>query len=159
MISAIKKAANFGEQIIVEEYIAGREITVGILGETALPIVEILPQNRFYDYEAKYKAGMSSYVVPADLPAEVTARVQHIAKRAHQLLGCSGFSRVDMRLSSDNTPFILEFNSIPGMTKTSLLPKAAKAKGLDFFQLCINIICLAKEARAKIGSPKNSLRT
>jgi len=144
LIRAVENAARFDERIIIEEYISGREITVGILGESALPIVEIIPQNKFYDYEAKYTPGKSEYVVPANLSVEVTSQAQEIALSAHRLLGCSGFSRVDMRLSPDNIPFVLEVNSIPGLTATSLLPKAAKAVGMDFNQLCIHILRLAQ---------------
>ncbi len=140
---AAEIAFKFDERIIVEEYIPGREITVGILGDSALPIVEIIPQNKFYDYEAKYTPGKSEYVVPACLSAQVTAVSQRVALRAHQALGCFGFSRVDMRLSLADTPFILEVNSIPGLTETSLLPKAAKARGINFDRLCFNILRLA----------------
>jgi D-alanine--D-alanine ligase len=146
---AIEYAVGFDNQIIIEEYIPGREITVGMLGDSALPVVEIIPQNKFYDYEAKYRPGRSNYVVPANLSAEVTVKSQDIARTAHHLLGCWGFSRVDMRLSPDNIPFVLEVNSIPGLTLTSLLPKAAKAKGIDFNQLCIHILRSAYERSAK----------
>ena len=141
---AIEYAAGFNEYIIIEEYIRGREITVGVLGDSALPVVEIIPQNKFYDYEAKYKPGKSNYIVPASLSVQVTVQAQGEALRAHKLLGCSGFSRVDMRLSPDNIPFVLEVNSIPGLTEISLLPKAAKAVGIDFTQLCIHILRLAQ---------------
>jgi len=146
---SIEYAAGFDERIIIEEYIPGREITVGILGDSALPIIEIIPQNKFYDYEAKYKPGKSNYVVPANLPIQITAKAQRLALAAHRLLGCSGFSRVDMRLSYDDIPFVLEVNSIPGLTLTSLLPKAARAVGIDFSQLCIHILRLASEKYLK----------
>lgn len=146
---AIEYAFSFGEQIIIEEYVPGREITVGVLGDSALPVVEIIPQNNFYDYEAKYKSGKSDYVVPASLSAQVTAQAQGVAHTAHKLLGCSGFSRVDMRLSPDNITFVLEVNSIPGLTSTSLLPKAARAAGVGFAQLCIHILRLAHERSLK----------
>lgn len=146
---AVRLAFGFDERIIVEEYIPGREITVGILGDSALPIVEIIPKNKFYDYEAKYTPGRSEYVVPACLSAQVTARAQSIARAAHQSLGCSGFSRVDMRLSLQNLPIVLEVNSIPGLTVTSLLPKAAAVRGMDFDQLCLNILRLGCEKKLK----------
>lgn len=154
---AVQHAANFSERIIIEEYIRGREITVGILGDTALPVVEIIPQNKFYDYEAKYTLGKSSYVVPANLSEQITIQAQRVAHAAHKLLGCSGFSRVDMRLSLDNIPFILEVNSIPGLTSNSLLPKAAKAAGLDFTQLCICILRLAQQRPLKKSSGATSV--
>jgi D-alanine--D-alanine ligase len=149
---AIEHAAGFDQRVVIEEYIGGREITVGILGESALPIVEIIPQNKFYDYEAKYKSGKSNYVVPAILPDQITTQAKRIAQAAHRLLGCSGFSRVDMRLSHDNIPFVLEVNSIPGLTSNSLLPKAAKAAGLDFTQLCICILRLAVQRQPKTNT-------
>ncbi len=149
LAGAIEYAASFDERIIIEEYIRGREITVGILGDSVLPVIEIIPQNKFYDYEAKYKSGKSNYNVPADLPAQATIQAQASSLTAHKLLGCYGFSRVDMRLSPDNIPFILEVNSIPGLTETSLLPKAAGAVGIDFAQLCIHILRLAYERSLK----------
>ncbi|MFH1338328.1 MAG: D-alanine--D-alanine ligase [Candidatus Omnitrophota bacterium] len=142
---AAKLAFKFDERIIVEEYIPGREITVGVLGDSALPVVEIIPQNKFYDYEAKYTPGKSEYVVPASLPAQITAEAQRVALSAHRALGCFGFSRVDMRLSPGNIPFILEVNSIPGLTEASLLPKAAAASGISFDRLCLHILRLACE--------------
>lgn len=148
---AIDNAFALDSQVIIEEYIRGREITVGILGDSALPVIEIIPQNEFYDYEAKYKPGKSNYIVPANLSGEVTAQVQDEALSAHKLLGCWGFSRVDMRLNTDNISFILEVNSIPGLTKNSLLPKAAKAAGIDFAQLCIHILRFARDKALKRG--------
>lgn len=142
---AARHAFSFGDRIIIEEYIPGREITVGILGDSALPVIEIVPQNKFYDYEAKYKPGKSNYVVPADLPVQVSVKAQNIAQAAHANLGCAGFSRVDMRLSTDGIPYVLEVNSIPGLTSASLLPKAARVAGIDLTQLCMRILHLAYE--------------
>lgn len=150
--AACKRAFEFDRNIIVEEYIAGREITVGIIGDVSLPVLEVIPQNEFYDYEAKYTPGKSRYVVPACLPSPIAAEVQRIALSAHQTLGCAGFSRVDMRLSNKNIPYVLEVNSIPGLTPTSLLPKAAAAAGIDFNQLCLNILRFAYQRFAKIRS-------
>lgn len=142
---SVDLAFSFDERIIIEEYIRGREVTVGILGELALPVIEIIPKKRFFDYEAKYRAGMADYVVPAELEDAIAQNIQEAALSAHKLLGCYGCSRVDMILSSDNIPFVLEVNTIPGLTKTSLLPKAAKVAGIDFSQLCIKLIQLAYE--------------
>jgi D-alanine-D-alanine ligase len=142
---SVDLAFSFEERIIIEEYIRGREVTVGILDELALPVIEIIPKKRFFDYEAKYQAGMTDYVVPAELEDEIAQNIQEAALSAHKLLGCYGCSRVDMILSSDNIPFVLEVNTIPGLTKTSLLPKAAKVAGIDFSQLCIKLIRLAYE--------------
>lgn len=140
---AVDLAFRFDESILIEEYINGREVTVGILDDTALPVIEIIPKNRFFDYEAKYQVGMTDYVVPAKLEEEITKKIQCIAMSAHKLLGCFGCSRVDMILSKDNTPFVLELNSIPGLTPISLLPKAAKIVGIEFAQLCLKLIKLA----------------
>ena len=142
---SVDLAFSFDERIIIEEYIRGREVTVGILDELALPVIEIIPKKRFFDYEAKYQAGMTDYVVPAELEDEIAQNIQEAALSAHKLLGCYGCSRVDMILSSDNIPFVLEVNTIPGLTVTSLLPKAAKVAGIDFSQLCIKLIRLAYE--------------
>jgi len=142
---ALDLAFSFDERIVIEEYIRGREVTVGILDEKSLPVIEIIPKKGFFDYEAKYHAGMTDYMVPADLPAEIAARIQEAALSAHKLLGCCGCSRVDLIIDSNNTPFVLEVNTIPGMTATSLLPKAAKVAGVDFFRLCTKLIELAYE--------------
>lgn len=150
---AVDLAFGFDERIIIEEYIPGREVTVGIVDNTALPVIELIPKKRFFDYEAKYQPGMTDYVVPAQLQSALTMRIQRAALRAHQLLGCSGFSRVDMILSNANIPFVLELNSIPGLTSNSLLPKAAKVAGMDFAQLCLKLIELAYEKKQVKISP------
>jgi D-alanine-D-alanine ligase len=142
---AVDLAFGFDERILIEEYIGGREVTVGILDNMALPVIEVIPKKRFFDYEAKYQSGMTDYVVPAQLKGDIAKKVQQIAMSMHQLLGCFGCSRVDMILSEDNVPFVLELNSIPGLTPTSLLPKAAKVAGVEFTQLCIKLIKLAYE--------------
>ncbi len=125
--------------LLVEQYIEGRELTVGIIeinGETrALPIVEMHPKRNFYDYIAKYTPGMTEFLVPAPLPEELTLRVQQAALTAHHALGCRGFSRVDLRLSNEGIPYILEVNTIPGMTEMSDLPQAAAAAGIKFTEL------------------------
>jgi D-alanine-D-alanine ligase len=139
---AIDFAFRFDERIIIEEYLKGREITVGILDDRPLPIIEIIPKNQFFDFEAKYKPGMTEYVVPADLDKKIVSVVQDAALCAYRSLGCFGFSRVDMILK-DDTPYILEVNTIPGLTQTSLLPKAAAAVGINFVELCIKLLELA----------------
>jgi D-alanine-D-alanine ligase len=126
---------------LVEAYIPGRELTAGILQidgvEQALPIVEMRPKNRFahYDYEAKYTDGMTEFLVPAPLDESATKRVQEVALAAHRALGCSGFSRIDLRLHADGTPYVLEANTLPGMPPTSDLPRAAAAAGIRFNDL------------------------
>ncbi len=125
--------------LLVERYIEGRDLTVGILeidGEARpLPIVEMRPKRAFYDYTAKYTPGMTEFLVPAPLADELTERVQQAALTAHRALGCRGFSRVDLRLNDDGTPYVLEVNTIPGMTETSDLPQAAAAAGIPFTEL------------------------
>lgn len=138
--NAITDAFRFSSRVIIEEYIAGRELTVTILKERALPVVEIIPEHDLYDYECKYKAGLSRYTCPAELDDELTRHLQNLALKAHRALGCSGYSRVDFRLNASNEPFILEVNTLPGMTGTSLVPKAAKAAGINFNTLVETII-------------------
>ena len=145
LAAAMELAFGFDEKIIIEEYIRGREVTVGILNKEALPVIELIPKKRFFDYEAKYQPGMTEYIVPAKLEAEISRKIQSSAMSAHKLLGCSGFSRVDMILSENNIPFVLELNSIPGLTPASLLPKAAETVGIEFGQLCLRLIKLAYE--------------
>ncbi len=140
---AIDLAFQFDERIVIEEYIKGKEVTVGILDEQALPVIEIIPKKRFFDYEAKYQAGMTEYIVPAKLEEEVIKRIQGSALSAHRLLGCAGCSRADMILSEDNVAYVLEVNTIPGLTQTSLLPRAAKTMGIEFAGLCLKLIELA----------------
>lgn len=148
---ALRKALNlafdFDEKALIEEYLSGREMTVGVLADTALPVIEIIPKNRFFDYEAKYRYGMTDYVAPAQIDAKTASLLQGAALSAHRLLGCYGCSRADIIISGENTPFVLEVNTIPGMTETSLLPKAAKVAGLDFAQLCVKLIQLAYEKK------------
>lgn len=137
---AIEAARKHGLEVIAEEYIAGREITVGILDNKPLPVVEILPKSGLYDYKSKYTSGCCSYQVPAKIPVKLSEEVQKIGLLAHKALGCNFFSRVDMRLSVDDKPYILEVNTIPGLTEHSLLPKAAAACGIDFNLLCEKIL-------------------
>ena len=129
---ALKSALRYGDEVLVEQYISGRELTVGVLGERPLRVVEIVAAGGFYDYRAKYKSGTTRYIVPAKLEQNVERRLQRMAVAAHQALGCRGASRVDFRLRRDGKPFLLEVNTIPGMTETSLLPKAAAAEGMSF---------------------------
>ncbi|MCM8779620.1 MAG: D-alanine--D-alanine ligase [Candidatus Omnitrophica bacterium] len=142
---ALEIAFSLDKRVIVEEYIAGREFTVGILDKAALPVIEIKPRNKFFDFEAKYKAGMTDYIVPAEIPQDLSLRAQDAGLAAHRALGCNGFSRVDMILGQDEKFYILELNSIPGLTETSLLPKAAGAIGIDFLKLCTILIEAAYE--------------
>jgi len=142
---AINRAFKFDRRIIIEEYIKGRELTVGILEDKAMPVIEIVPKHSFFDYQAKYNEGLTDYIVPAKLSPVAAKRVKKAALNAHRLLGCFGCSRVDIILNEFDEPFVLEVNSIPGLTSTSLLPKAAKKSGIDFTSLCLKLISLAYE--------------
>jgi len=136
---ALADCAALDREILVEELIEGRELTVGIVGHRALAIVEIRPHEGFYDYAHKYTKGASDYFCPAPLDGETTRAVQDLALAAHRALGLEVYSRVDILLRADGSPYVLETNTIPGMTETSLLPKAAAADGTDFCALCEEI--------------------
>ena len=152
--AALDLAAHYGPEVLVEEFIPGRELTVAVIGDEALPIVEIRPESGHYDYEAKYTAGRSQYFCPADLPEPLAARVRDLGVRAARVLECSGVSRVDFRLDPRGEPWCLEVNTVPGMTPTSLVPMAAKARGLSYDQLVQRMLDLAiQEWRRKRGHP------
>ena len=140
---AIALAERYGTEILIEEYIAGRELSVAVLGDQPLPIVEIRPESGLYDYESKYTAGRSVYTCPAELPEAVAREVGELARRAVSVLGCRGVCRVDFRLDVKNQPYCLEVNTIPGMTPTSLVPMAAKAIGMSYDQLVERMLQLA----------------
>jgi D-alanine-D-alanine ligase len=147
----LTNAFHLDEEILVEEYLAGREITCGVLGNSelqALPLVEIIPTEKydFFDTEAKYKEGASREICPAPVSPEITRKAQEYGIRAHQALGLRGYSRTDMIVRGEDI-FLLETNTIPGMTPTSLLPKAAQAAGMDFGTLLDRLIELALEGR------------
>ncbi|HSR36664.1 MAG TPA: D-alanine--D-alanine ligase [Desulfurivibrionaceae bacterium] len=149
--AALAKAFAFDPEVMVEQFLAGREITGGVIGNaelTALPLVEIIPgeEFRFFDYQAKYQPGASREVCPAELDAELTAKAQQYALTAHRALNLRGYSRTDMIVVGRDI-FVLETNTIPGMTPTSLLPQAAKAYGLGFAALLDRLLELAMEKR------------
>jgi len=151
--SALKKAFEYDETVLVESYIKGIEITGGVVGNKdlqALPIIEIIPDEKhdFFDYEAKYTAGITREICPARIDDSLTVQAQTYAKKAHQALSCEGYSRTDMILK-DNDIYVLETNTIPGMTPTSLLPQAAHAAGLDFGQLLDRLIELGIERHTR----------
>lgn len=143
MRDALAKAAAFDSLVIVEEYIPGREITVTVWEEggkaVALPVIQIVPRSGFYTYEAKYTSGKTDYLCPAPLLPEEVGKVCEASVSAHRSLGCSIYSRVDLRLTNDGVPFVLEVNAAPGMTATSLVPKAAAAHGWSFPELARRI--------------------
>ena len=140
---AVKLALEFSDKAVIEEFIEGHELTVGIIENTALPALEIKPKHGLYDYECKYTSGMSEYIVPAQIPNEVFEKLQEQALLAFHSLGCDGYSRVDFRVNSKWEIFCLEVNTLPGMTSTSLVPKMAKAVGITFDQLIDRIVKLS----------------
>ncbi|WP_035612185.1 D-alanine--D-alanine ligase [Haloferula sp. BvORR071] len=151
-MEAMETAAKYGNEILVESFVEGKELTVGILDNVAMPIVHIAPRDGFYDMSNKYPwltggAG-SDYYCPADLDAATTRRVQEAALAGHKSLGVEVYSRVDVLLDAAGNPFVLEANTIPGMTETSLLPKSAAAHGIDFTTLCLKIAELSLAIRS-----------
>lgn len=141
--AALEDCFRFGGEVLVEEFFPGRELTVGILGDDALPIIEIVPREGFYDYQHKYTKGASEYFVPAEISSAATQAVRHAALSAKRALGLEVYSRVDVLLAPNGRLNVLEINTIPGMTETSLLPKAAAVAGLDFPALCERIASLS----------------
>ena len=129
------------KQEVVERYIKGREIQVGVLEDRVIGTLEIVPESHaFYDYETKYTKGLAKHVVPAPLDDDVRARIEEIARRAWACLGCEGHGRVELLLEHDRDPYLLEVNTLPGMTETSLLPEIAEAAGIDFPALVRRIL-------------------
>ncbi len=143
---AVLIASKYSKSIVIEEFISGREITVGVLDGEALPIIEIVTDDGFYDYGHKYSKGYTDYICPAEISPDIADFTLNLAQTAYNVLGCSGFSRVDFRLSEDGVPFCLEVNTIPGFTSTSLVPMAAKEVGIEFPELCEKIINMVMES-------------
>ncbi len=137
---ALADAATFKGDVIVEGYVRGQEVNVAVLDGEALGTVEMVPSREFYDYVAKYTPGSTTYHVPARLSPEVTARVSRDAETAYRALGCEGAARVDFIVTPDGTPHILEVNTLPGMTGTSLVPKIAAGRGIPFPELCERLL-------------------
>jgi D-alanine-D-alanine ligase len=149
---ALERALSYGPVVLIEDYIDGQEATVGILDEEALPVVEIVPKEDFYNYDAKYTPGKTEYILPARIPEATYREVQQLAVKVHQAIGCEGYSRVDMRLDRKFRPFVLEINTLPGMTETSLLPKAAQDAGIGYDDLVEKILASAlKKSPEKRG--------
>ncbi|MGH2574374.1 MAG: D-alanine--D-alanine ligase [Ignavibacteria bacterium] len=140
---AVDYAFEYSDRIMLEEYIDGRELTVTILGDEALPVVEIKPRDGFYDYEHKYTKGKTEYFCPADIPDSLASQLNEFSLLAHKSLGCKAYSRVDFRLNSSGESFCLEVNTLPGMTELSLVPMAAKARNISFPELLNRIIELS----------------
>ena len=144
LAAAVALASRYDAEVMIEEYIDGRELTVGILGQQALPVIEIIAKHELFDYECKYTPGMADEL-PASLPPDLARRLQDAALRAHRALKLGGYSRVDFRVDANGSIFCLEANTLPGMTAGSLIPKAARAAGLSFQDLCDRICRLALE--------------
>lgn len=137
---AVNAALEYDSELLVEEFIAGRELTVGVLDGEALPVVEIVAPDSWYNYSSKYTGGVCRYLVPAPLDKQIEDDCRKFALRTFEVLGCRTFGRVDFRLSNDGLLFALEMNTIPGFTETSLMPKSAAAAGIGFVELCDRIM-------------------
>lgn len=149
---AVALAAQFDDEVMVEQFIPGRELTVGVLGDMPLPVGEIIPTHPLFDYETKYVPGMSQEIFPAALEPAITRQLQVYALTAHRALKLGGYSRVDFRLNAEGDIFCLEANALPGMTGTSLLPQSARAAGIEFPELCERICRLARNKRSGSGA-------
>jgi D-alanine-D-alanine ligase len=144
--AAVEEAFSHDDRVLVEQFVEGAEVTVGVLGNRdpfALPTLEIVPQHEFYDYESKYVPGMSQHIIPARVPENVALACQSECVAAHRALGCRGMSRTDVIVAADQSVYVLETNTIPGMTSTSLLPDAARAAGIEFPDLCEKLVAYA----------------
>jgi D-alanine-D-alanine ligase len=143
LAAALQEAFSYDREIIVEQFIKGREVQVGILEDRALGAIEIVPKNEFYDFDAKYTAGMAEHILPARLPANLYQQVLRAGEEAHRALGCSGYSRVDFLVTEEGACYILEVNTLPGMTDLSLLPEIAGGVGIGFEELVERILLAA----------------
>ena len=146
---AFKNALSYGPQIIVEQFIRGREFTAGVFDREALPLVEIVPKSNFFSFTAKYQKGATQYICPAEIPDDLTRKIKELSLSTVELLGCEGFARVDVRVDDNQQPFILEVNTIPGFTGTSLFPKAAREAGYSFVQVCEKLLSLAYDKKIR----------
>lgn len=141
--SALENAFKYGQRAILEKFIEGREIHIGVLGDKALGGVEVRPKKGFYDYESKYTKGLTEYILPPEINNDLYEKLKDLGLKAHKALGCKGGTRVDMIVDSNGNPYVLEVNTIPGMTETSLLPKISQLSGYDFKGLVKEILELA----------------
>jgi len=154
---ALKEAANYDRKLLIEKFVSGRELTIGILGDQALPILEIIPKGGFYDFNTKYpflnpQAGASAeHLCPAKIDPGLTKKIQELALAAFRALGLVVYGRVDVIFSDKGEPFVLEVNTIPGMTEASLLPEAAAAAGISYPDLCLRIIELSRAREERAG--------
>ena len=156
--SAVDECFMLDDQVFIEEYISGTEVTVGVLGDNrnpeSLPVIEIETPDGFYDYRAKYTPGGSRHIIPPRLKDETVRKIEESSLNAYRVLGCSGFARMEL-ITRRNVPYILDVNTIPGMTGTSLLPDAARAKGISFESLCERIVRFAEKNAATENRRKN----
>lgn len=150
--AAVALAQAFDDEVMLERFVPGREFTVGILGDRPLAVGEIIPQHEIFDYECKYQPGLAQEIFPADVPAALAATLRSLALRVHEALRLRDYSRVDFIVDGEGTPWCLEANTLPGMTANSLLPKAARAAGIEFPQLCDRIARLAMARNRRLGS-------
>lgn len=140
LLAALQGAGEYDREILVEEFMKGKEITVGILGQLPLPVIEIVPKSGFYDYHSKYTKGETQYIIPAQIAREKYLYAQEISLKAYRALGCEGCARVDLMTDEDGNPFVIDVNTMPGMTETSLLPQAASYAGIAFGDLAERIL-------------------
>jgi D-alanine-D-alanine ligase len=145
--AAVELAGRYDDEVMIERFAPGRELTVGVLEGRALAVGEIIPRHEIFDYECKYTPGMSEEIFPADLPGKVAQECQRLALLAHDALKLGGYSRVDFRLTPAGEALCLEVNTLPGMTATSLLPQSARAVGIEFPDLCERICRTARPGR------------
>jgi D-alanine-D-alanine ligase len=145
LLGKARIAAEYSDRVLFERFIPGRELTVSILGDDVLPVAEVVPKDGFYDYHHKYTPGMADKIVPAPITEEETKKIQKLGMSVFKALGCKGYARIDFRMSTESEFYFLEANTLPGMTQTSLVPKAAKAAGIDFPELLDRIAQIAME--------------
>jgi len=141
---AVQEAASLDSRVLVEQFISGREVTVGVVNNEPLPVLEVITENEFYDFEAKYRSDRTQYRCPAELPGPLSAQLQEQAHKIYRRLGCEGAARVDFIVSENQVPYFLEVNTLPGMTSHSLVPKAAQVAGLSFSDLVEKILFSAR---------------
>jgi D-alanine-D-alanine ligase len=146
--AAVAEAFKYDDEVMIEQFVAGRELTVGILNDEPLPVGEIKPKHEIYDYECKYTPGMAEEIFPAQIPSDKAREVQELARRAFQALKLRGCARIDFRMTDDGSFFCLEANTLPGMTQTSLIPQGAAAAGIPFPELCERIALAALDPQA-----------
>ncbi|HOX01180.1 MAG TPA: D-alanine--D-alanine ligase [Candidatus Paceibacterota bacterium] len=152
---ALSHAFEFDSKVLIEEFVAGRETTVGILGDRTLPVVEVRPRQGHYDFQNKYTPGATEYFCPAPLDPDLALRIRQAGLAAHRAVGARDYSRVDVLLTPDGQPVVLEVNTLPGMTETSLLPKAAAAAGISYPALCQTMIQLAIDRPSRPRIPQS----